>query len=263
MAFHSSQDLTSGPRTLDARPAGLRDEEERAATRAPRGSHVSLRPVVRRILLVCATLFLITLAWGTISGGLRQIPRSLSWPASRDRCAARVRAAEPADGDHMLLVAPVGSARSCRLGRFACGDGRLLFTCLGPPGSLRRAGLCRRRAVDGAGDHPAASNWARGLTGTIPALSSSGRCQPEEVSCRSSVSMSFTRLTGLTRRFKRSSSSRPAAGTTAESHRERAHAKTRFALAVQGRVLDSHGDVLPGAPLEIWQTKASHWPSSS
>src|ERR1019366_5099181 len=78
MAFHSSQDLTSGPRTLDARPAGLRDEEERAATRAPRGSHVSLRPVVRRILLVCATLFLITLAWGTISGGLRQIPRSLS-----------------------------------------------------------------------------------------------------------------------------------------------------------------------------------------
>ena len=37
-----------------------------------------LRPVVRRILLACATLFLIVLAWGTMSGGLRQIPRSLT-----------------------------------------------------------------------------------------------------------------------------------------------------------------------------------------
>ncbi len=37
---------------------------------------MSLRPVVRRILLACATLLLITVAWGTLSGGLHQIPQS-------------------------------------------------------------------------------------------------------------------------------------------------------------------------------------------
>lgn len=36
----------------------------------------SKRPVVRRILLACATLLLITVAWGTLSGGLHQIPQS-------------------------------------------------------------------------------------------------------------------------------------------------------------------------------------------
>jgi hypothetical protein len=37
---------------------------------------VSLRPFARRILLVCAILLLLTIAWATLSGGLRQLPRS-------------------------------------------------------------------------------------------------------------------------------------------------------------------------------------------
>jgi hypothetical protein len=34
-----------------------------------------LRPIVRRIVLACSTVFLIALAWGALSGGLRQLPR--------------------------------------------------------------------------------------------------------------------------------------------------------------------------------------------
>jgi cation transport ATPase len=37
---------------------------------------VSLRPVVRRILLAGVLLLLVVVAWGTLSGGLRQIPLS-------------------------------------------------------------------------------------------------------------------------------------------------------------------------------------------
>jgi hypothetical protein len=37
---------------------------------------VNLRPVVRRILLAGATLLLITVAWGALSGGLHQIPQA-------------------------------------------------------------------------------------------------------------------------------------------------------------------------------------------
>ena len=33
-------------------------------------------PLVRRTLLVCATALLLALAWGSLSGGLRQLPRS-------------------------------------------------------------------------------------------------------------------------------------------------------------------------------------------
>jgi hypothetical protein len=35
-----------------------------------------LQPVVRRILLACITVLVIALAWGALSGGLRQLPRS-------------------------------------------------------------------------------------------------------------------------------------------------------------------------------------------
>ncbi|MBZ5536261.1 MAG: hypothetical protein LAO31_09925 [Acidobacteriia bacterium] len=35
-----------------------------------------LRPIVRRVLLASATLLLIAMAWMTLSGGLRQLPRS-------------------------------------------------------------------------------------------------------------------------------------------------------------------------------------------
>jgi CHASE2 domain-containing sensor protein len=37
---------------------------------------VSRRPVVRRILLATGILFLLVVAWGALSGALRQIPRA-------------------------------------------------------------------------------------------------------------------------------------------------------------------------------------------
>jgi len=37
---------------------------------------VSFRPSVRRVLLACAVLLLIAVAWMTFSGGLHQVPRS-------------------------------------------------------------------------------------------------------------------------------------------------------------------------------------------
>jgi peptidoglycan/LPS O-acetylase OafA/YrhL len=40
------------------------------------GQHLSLRPVVQRILLASAMLLLITVAWAALSGGLHQLPRS-------------------------------------------------------------------------------------------------------------------------------------------------------------------------------------------
>ena len=39
---------------------------------------MTVRPAVRRVLLVGTTLLLIALAWGTLAGGLRQLPRSLT-----------------------------------------------------------------------------------------------------------------------------------------------------------------------------------------
>jgi hypothetical protein len=37
---------------------------------------MTLRPVVRHTLLACGTLLLLVVAWMTLSGGLRQLPRS-------------------------------------------------------------------------------------------------------------------------------------------------------------------------------------------